>query len=184
MRVDLFFFIIINLDSFYPNFLIYKATEEVSKQSRKNLAKRQRDMISKENTEKNVNSNISELLNETISYQTDPIFINFVIKHSNDLSNNSKNSEEKEYNNHVEPISMINENEIQLAIENRFSFENKNLIDNKSAKRNSMDTNFNVNLAIGNNSKGEEFEIESIMNLISSNDSFFKNEFFNKFNKC
>jgi len=145
------------------------------------LAKRQRDLITKENIEKNANPNISELLNDTISYQTDPIFINFVIKHSNDLTNYSKSSDEIDYFNQVDPINLITENEIQVAIENRVNLEHK--INDLSANKDTMDTIFDDSLSAGASSKADEFEIESIMNLISSNDSFFKSEFLNKFNK-
>ncbi len=145
------------------------------------MAKRQRDLITKENIEKNANPNISELLNDTISYQTDPIFINFVIKHSNDLTNYSKSSDEIDYFNQVDPINLITENEIQVAIENRVNLEHK--INDLSANKDTMDTIFDDSLSAGANSKADEFEIESIMNLISSNDSFFKSEFLNKFNK-
>ncbi len=145
------------------------------------MAKRQRDLITKENIEKNANPNISELLNDTISYQTDPIFINFVIKHSNDLTNYSKSSDEIDYFNQVDPINLITENEIQVAIENRVNLEHK--INDLSANKDTMDTIFDDSLSAGASSKADEFEIESIMNLISSNDSFFKSEFLNKFNK-
>ena len=163
----------------------------MSKQSRKNLAKRQHDLLIKENLESNsANLNISEFLKEPISSQTDPIFFNFLIKHSNDISTtsdvsslllNSNNSKQK-----TDCLDYINETGIQAAIENRFNLENE-IMAMKSNEENMMNdtyTNQSVdtiqNMLETVDSNSGDFKIESIINLISSNDSFFQNDFLNK----
>jgi hypothetical protein len=154
----------------------------VSKQSRKNLAKRQHDLLIKENMETSANLNISEFLNEPIKSQTDAIFLNFLIKHSNDISSNVSSLVTKN-----DDLDYINETEIQSAIENkRFNLENEIMaIKSNDENMNEMQQEVNNNTVIQNmfdiaDSNGSDFKIESIINLISSNDSFFQNDFLNK----
>ncbi len=154
----------------------------MSKQSRKNLAKRQHDLLIKENMETSANLNISEFLNEPIKSQTDAIFLNFLIKHSNDISSNVSSLVTKN-----DDLDYINETEIQSAIENkRFNLENEIMaIKSNDENMNEMQQEVNNNTVIQNmfdiaDSNGSDFKIESIINLISSNDSFFQNDFLNK----
>lgn len=154
----------------------------MSKQSRKNLAKRQHDLLIKENMETSANLNISEFLNEPIKSQTDAIFLNFLIKHSNDISSNVSSLVTKN-----DDLDYINETEIQSAIENkRFNLENEIMaIKSNDDNMNEMQQEVNNNTVIQNmfdiaDSNGSDFKIESIINLISSNDSFFQNDFLNK----
>ncbi len=132
--------------------------------------------------ETSANLNISEFLNEPIKSQTDAIFLNFLIKHSNDISSNVSSLVTKN-----DDLDYINETEIQSAIENkRFNLENEIMaIKSNDENMNEMQQEVNNNTVIQNmfdiaDSNGSDFKIESIINLISSNDSFFQNDFLNK----
>lgn len=161
-----------------------EATDEVSKTSRKNLARRQRDLI-KENIDTLTNPNVSDFLKEPFTYQTDPIFLNFVIKHSNEFSNLNIKNDDTDYYGRVSETTMVTETEIQPAIENRYNLERQASTEQqqKINSKDTVNTTDNMLEVFENISKQDEFDIESIMNLISSNDSFFQNDSLSQINK-
>lgn len=160
-----------------------EATEEVAKGSRKNLAKRQKDLI-KNSIDTLTNPNVSEFLTENYdNYQTDPIFLNFVMKHSKEFSATNNNSFENRNNFNLSndpnvDYQMITEHEIQTAIERKYDLEktNQHTQNQQQPLMNEQATSSNVNmidpLQLDLNQKQDEYDIDTIMNLLSASDSF------------